>query len=1531
MKKYLLSICVLTLLVSVMLTGCKEESGGSVGGGNTAPGVTAKDDIIFGGDFKVILPEGFAEEYSKLAAELDATLYELVGSVVIFDTDASDKYSHEIMIGNTGRPLSKKAYLQLDQLKRGDEELIGYVVYSDGDNIAVAYDSEESLEPALEALCEKYLTPDYGRDTVETGVLLSWSYDLADLYAERDAAIMAERFASLEKEVNEKGYDGKATVAAFKKLYGLYSDSIYLWMADLYDPVLGGFYYSNSGRNTVGFLPDIESTMQVLNLIRFSGMIGNVNEIPEELRESILEFVKSLQSSSDGYFYHPQWEGIEITDERRGRDQMWSIDIFKMFGDKPLYDTGGMEGTLGAPGAESVSHLTSPLKRDYKGELGRIIACATLDHLASEANFKAYLDSQDWSDSYTTGNRLAAQVTSINDAGLLDYCIEYLNSRQNPENGMWEPQSDDRAVNGFLKIGALYNSAGRVIPHSDAAADTCIKVLLSEEPAGTVCWVYNVWYALDIIITQLYNSNTPDNTLLADSIRDDLRQNAARYVSVAADKYKTFLKDDGTFSFTPDMTSAYSQGMPVAVIGTNEGDVNATYISSIGLTGYIFSALGYETVDLYTENDYKVFINRLEGLGEIVKTNTSVSGEIDFEKLTNLVDVFYGTNCVVLDRAPAQFGKDEASSAYAVLTGDSERSGQMLEFGKPDPGLEARIEIGNKSAIKSRYVFEFDMKFMGGEMENKSWHTRFALFNNSKRFWSLLVYTLDDGRLALGDRNEPLAVLDADEWYNIRFEYYTDTADRACKIYIDDVYICEGGSGDISNGDESISRAFIELRNEAVGLKYRFDNILVSSDDEIYIPPFVDAGDAIGPYYSDANIKGKRYDYDAEDAALPALLNNTGTLRVLDGRLHFGLSGASGGDTLIYELPISGAQAKFENLCKIFEFEFSYGNISRDKPISFLLGNQEYTLVKDAESGKLNIIDKYNGDKIIMTALAPDRVYVLRFECYAYADSDTYNITKLYVDNEYIGQLRSSYNTAVTKLGIRLDPSLAGSDAFVSVENVLIANIDREYVREESEGPDEGGDIETAEPSPFGGGVFYNGSYEGLRFNYGALVPGLQTDGVTSGSDDTAALVNGTLVYTRNNITGESYMRWNHDRPVGLSTPVFIFETDFRFDGFYGNTPVQKIIIQANGISHQINPSFALSGGVQTMMIGSMTLNEGSWYNIRFELDYEAGKIYYFLNGEYSGSDYLSKSTTAYQRVIWYYMAKQTGGSMTFDNTFEGLIEDGTICASHTDSDGDGKCDRCPLDIPKPPKPEASVPENTLGGGVFYNGSAPGNRFDCDSIASGIDIAGVGGADEVKTKDGHIRFIRNNDTGTGESYLRWNHSKDAALTTPVFVFETDFFFTGFAVGAQTAQKIVIEANGIRHQITPVIALDGKSMTIGKLQLNSDRWYNIRFEADYAKGCINYFLDGVYAGSEQLTSSSSGGSRVLWYYMAKQTDGTMVFDNTFEGLVEEGTPTETAPPETDTPETEPDTPSDPDSQVALGRTDERETTDRGGWL
>ena len=81
-------------------------------------------------------------------------------------------------------------------------------------------------------------------------------------------------------------------VDALKNLNAFYDGSkIADWMANLYDPEVGGFYYSNSARDTEGFLPDLESTVQLLRWTEANGaFVRPIKEmIPTDMAEKLVK------------------------------------------------------------------------------------------------------------------------------------------------------------------------------------------------------------------------------------------------------------------------------------------------------------------------------------------------------------------------------------------------------------------------------------------------------------------------------------------------------------------------------------------------------------------------------------------------------------------------------------------------------------------------------------------------------------------------------------------------------------------------------------------------------------------------------------------------------------------------------------------------------------------------------------------------------------------------------------------------------------------------------------------------------------------------------------------------------------------------------------------------------------------------------------------------------------------------------------------------------------------------------------------
>ncbi|MBQ8529116.1 MAG: hypothetical protein IJ459_05195 [Clostridia bacterium] len=383
---------------------------------------------------------------------------------------------------------------------------------------------------------------------------------------------------------------GKSAAEGLEYLYSIYNEGMYLWLAGLWEPEIGAFYYSNSARDTEGYLPDIESTAQALNHLVTAGIFAYLGEgsygtlAPDYIRYPVLNFALSLQDP-DGYFYHPQW-GKNIGVTRRGRDLSWSTQLIKAFGGTPKYTT-PIAGT-----AEAKNLLP--------------------EHLQSLDKFREYIYALDLKgNSYWVGNYLQAQALQIKAAGqeYVDTLLDWYRSNQNPENGLWTENITYSGTNGLMKICLTYSSCNAPLPYAERAFDSCIEVLTSNGRSGMMTSYYNPWTTLRMIID---NVRAHDSEEKAQKLTAKLCANTAAMAVATADKVVEYRKADGSYSYSPDRSSHQSQGAPVAVPNTPEGDVNGNCLASTGIIGSICSTLGIPRVPLFCKEDGKLFFELLE-------------------------------------------------------------------------------------------------------------------------------------------------------------------------------------------------------------------------------------------------------------------------------------------------------------------------------------------------------------------------------------------------------------------------------------------------------------------------------------------------------------------------------------------------------------------------------------------------------------------------------------------------------------------------------------------------------------------------------------------------------------------------------------------------------------------------------------------------------------------------------------------------------------------------------------------------------
>jgi hypothetical protein len=400
------------------------------------------------------------------------------------------------------------------------------------------------------------------------------------------------KFLEMEKEVNSRGGDGAAVVEAYKELYDFHELGLCTWLAKLFDPDIGGFYYSNSGRDNewvewegkrVYTKPDMESTHQAVTLMRTSGMIQNYEDIPDWMREKIKNFTCSLMSEEDGYIYHPQW-GKAISNARLGRDLIAAVgtaDVLKFDLPYPTATQRIKAAAAAAPATEGAPKVNT--------------APSLPDHLKSKEAFVKYLENLPWEEptglaAYGAGNALASQASLINAAGLSDVMCDFLDSIQH-EDGLWGTQRGYAAINAFFKIGVSYGSARRVIPNVEKVAYSGMDIMVDDELNRTVCYQFNAWWTMMICLGNLKAYGGEDGEKATARVKAEMLRRAPECIRATTRKIRPFKCEDGSYSYFYDTTCPTSQGAIVANM-IKEGDINATTINSQGVLNRSLDALG---------------------------------------------------------------------------------------------------------------------------------------------------------------------------------------------------------------------------------------------------------------------------------------------------------------------------------------------------------------------------------------------------------------------------------------------------------------------------------------------------------------------------------------------------------------------------------------------------------------------------------------------------------------------------------------------------------------------------------------------------------------------------------------------------------------------------------------------------------------------------------------------------------------------------------------------------------------------------
>ncbi len=406
-----------------------------------------------------------------------------------------------------------------------------------------------------------------------------------------------------------------------------------------------------------------------------------------------------------------------------------------------------------------------------------------------------------------------------------------------------------------------------------------------------------------------------------------------------------------------------------------------------------------------------------------------------------------------------------------------------------------------------------------------------------------------------------------------------------------------------------------------------------------------------------------------------------------------------------------------------------------------------------------------------------------------------------------------------------------------------------------------------------GAGEYYNNEeIGGNRWDYTNL-NNVAIDG--AGNSVTYELIGGQLVGTRDTTDvdspNEGYVKYVHNGFTGSeNTPMFVYETDFMFEGYEANvtagTKIGRFDFRFGNadflkmFEFYITAVSVNNGTVTVAKFGEIELVAGNWYNIRFVYDKAANTFDYYRNGEKvaTGAAKEEKGNSANRNwSCWYLEKTTTKGVMKFDNTIAACFD-------------------------------ANPP---VGGEYFQNTSIDGVRMDGDNLLSSLNSPNsTKGNDTVALVDGKLVYTK---VGSGESYIRWDHSGKGEATAPVLVFEADITIDDIAMGSAT--------NGTFANI--YLAIDGTEYTV-PLQFwstyayyggssngattNMGQKYNIRIVVDVATKTVDYYVDGgLIKENVSVTISSRSNNWVRFLFRSDTTAGRFEIDNVFIGVIDNG--------------------------------------------
>ena len=814
MKKTIYTVLILLVCAICVLcfAACRNKKPDQTPSGeNQNPSSGVVEDVIYSPNTKptLVLGEGVS---ARDVSRIKSAYFDIFGEYINVSSSMETTSLHEIIVGKTSRDISSKAYRALE-LAKNEDGTVGYAVYSDGRSVAIAFDGASfgenvALAVAVDDFVEMYMQSKTLK--LSKGVVHRTTFDPMEKQTERDGdtfdLLWNLKLSQITDKIGGDAEAAEAIVSSIKKLHSIYNNgySTVKWIANLYDPETGGFYYSNSARNNIGYLPDLESTSQALAIVEMvlSGYSGNLTDyFGDEIAGKFVSFAKDMQDIN-GYFYHPQWtrELVDKNVAKRSRDVYNALLILDFFSATPTYDT--PNGVKGESSIVTASKLTAPLSLNNVTSVVKVVSAQSDEiyvpnHLKTKENFESYLSNLDIkANTATVSEELYSdtplylaidEILEEQGAGyrLTDILENYLRRNQNPITGLWSDNYDNNdgvAISDVPGVVRLYNALGIPVYYYSELIFTIVSAIESLDNPERITEITELWSALSAVVSNVRNYSDETQMVDVDRHLESVYQDFEDLINQTIKNVALFAEMDGSFSSTSGKTLGDVMGMPTSLSGIEEGDVSATFLATKVLWLSIFGALDVGSVPIFYTSDRMMFQKTFLDLGIIIKNEVKNVEPLDFEDydLGETPDIRY------------RFYSDDSK---AVIVKDSSRKSNVAElYSASNKGDHYEIyyfDVMSSVTNASCFSYELDMCVLPGTSDGV--FAQLYLYDNAQMISlsrsgdTINFYENSDRTSSIARTMDIGVTAQIEEWFNLRVEYYpAPSGSLRIKIYFND-------------------------------------------------------------------------------------------------------------------------------------------------------------------------------------------------------------------------------------------------------------------------------------------------------------------------------------------------------------------------------------------------------------------------------------------------------------------------------------------------------------------------------------------------------------------------------------------------------------------------------------------------------------------------------------------------------------------------------------------------------------------------